>query len=612
MLRAWLERKREAILAIGWPALLGTLVLLTASASVLTLSWGKWPDIIVDFGRELYIPWQLSEGKVLYKDIFFYYGPLSKYFYAVFFKLFSSNLSVIICINFFITLVFVVITYRLLRVWASVAATLLAIGIFFSLFAFGQYTGIANYNFICPYSHELVHGLVLSFAALLLFAEYLRSPSSRKVFWLGILVGLVFLTKVEVFIALASALMAGTLARTLYLGYKEIFSRFFIFIIGIVVPVFAFLAYFISQMGIKPAVFAFFYPYMAIFNTSLSVNGFYKMFSGMDNPSKSIYLMSVSAFTYFALIGFAIFTSWILLKLRTMWCRWLGYCLIILVLAACLWIAVTQYVPAYMIFRLLPLVSLISLAIFGIQLVQSRSPDRMLPCIIRFTFAVFSTILMLKIVLYGHIYHSGFILALPASLLLVVVSYDGGERVVAGLKGWKLFFHTFLVMIFGGVVLSYSIVDNFYYKFKSFVFGSDRGQFLTYSPKIESRGPILMRAIDFLKALPKGTTVTVFPEGVMLNFMSGRELSTKYFEFSPSFFNMSAESDVLAAFKAAPSDYIVLVDQDMGEHGAHYFGRDYARDLYAWMAPNYQPVQLIGQVPFAGKGFGVLIARKIH
>jgi len=27
-------------------------------------TWRKWPDILVDFGRELYVPWQRVAGKV--------------------------------------------------------------------------------------------------------------------------------------------------------------------------------------------------------------------------------------------------------------------------------------------------------------------------------------------------------------------------------------------------------------------------------------------------------------------------------------------------------------------------------------------------------------------
>ncbi|HEY1628509.1 MAG TPA: hypothetical protein VGF52_01550, partial [Tepidisphaeraceae bacterium] len=42
---------------------------------MLAWTWGTWPDPIVDFGRELYVPWQLTQGKILYRDIAYFNGP---------------------------------------------------------------------------------------------------------------------------------------------------------------------------------------------------------------------------------------------------------------------------------------------------------------------------------------------------------------------------------------------------------------------------------------------------------------------------------------------------------------------------------------------------------
>ena len=48
------------------------LVLFIIFVALAFWSWRKWPDILIDFGHELYIPWQLASGKVLYKDIAFF------------------------------------------------------------------------------------------------------------------------------------------------------------------------------------------------------------------------------------------------------------------------------------------------------------------------------------------------------------------------------------------------------------------------------------------------------------------------------------------------------------------------------------------------------------
>ena len=46
-------------------------------AALLWWSWRRWPDPLVDFGRELYVPWRINAGQVLYRDLASLFGPLS-------------------------------------------------------------------------------------------------------------------------------------------------------------------------------------------------------------------------------------------------------------------------------------------------------------------------------------------------------------------------------------------------------------------------------------------------------------------------------------------------------------------------------------------------------
>ena len=61
----------------------------------------KWTDPLVDFGRELYVPWRLSHGAVLYRDVDDFYGPLSQYLNAGFFRVFGPGLMVLAAANSF-------------------------------------------------------------------------------------------------------------------------------------------------------------------------------------------------------------------------------------------------------------------------------------------------------------------------------------------------------------------------------------------------------------------------------------------------------------------------------------------------------------------------------
>jgi hypothetical protein len=38
-------------------------------------TWGAWGSLTVDSGREMYVPWALAQGKQLYRDVWFPYGP---------------------------------------------------------------------------------------------------------------------------------------------------------------------------------------------------------------------------------------------------------------------------------------------------------------------------------------------------------------------------------------------------------------------------------------------------------------------------------------------------------------------------------------------------------
>ena len=61
-------------------------------------TWQTWADVLVDFGREVYVPWQLTEGKVLYRDIAYFNGPLSPYLNSIWFRLFGTSiLTLAIC-----------------------------------------------------------------------------------------------------------------------------------------------------------------------------------------------------------------------------------------------------------------------------------------------------------------------------------------------------------------------------------------------------------------------------------------------------------------------------------------------------------------------------------
>jgi len=58
-------------------------------------TWGAWGNLSIDSGHEMYIPALLAEGKVLYRDVWFMYGPAAPYFTSYLYRLFGVHLNVL-------------------------------------------------------------------------------------------------------------------------------------------------------------------------------------------------------------------------------------------------------------------------------------------------------------------------------------------------------------------------------------------------------------------------------------------------------------------------------------------------------------------------------------
>ena len=75
------------------------MLLLLVGVSMLAFTWRAGPDPVVDFGRELYVPWRLSLGDALFTDIAWFSGPLSQYWSSLLFRIFGPGLTVLVWSN---------------------------------------------------------------------------------------------------------------------------------------------------------------------------------------------------------------------------------------------------------------------------------------------------------------------------------------------------------------------------------------------------------------------------------------------------------------------------------------------------------------------------------
>ena len=177
-------------------------ILLSLGAFLGWMSWQGWGNPIIDFGREVYVPWQIRTGRVLYQDLIYNYGPLAPYVMAGVTAALGDTLAVYAGAGATIGAGTMAGLYVSGCRLGSPSAGFIAALLFVLHSFFGYSTWGSNY--VLPYSYAATLSMlfaVWSFCGLL---GYLYRGRRQKDLWLGAACLIAaLLTKLEVGIAIA-------------------------------------------------------------------------------------------------------------------------------------------------------------------------------------------------------------------------------------------------------------------------------------------------------------------------------------------------------------------------------------------------------------------------
>ncbi len=97
------------------------------------------------------------------------------------------------------------------------------------------------------------------------------------------------------------------------------------------------------------------------------------------------------------------------------------------------------------------------------------------------------------------------------------------------------------------------------------------------------------------KMMGPDETFVVFPEGVMLNYLSRRLAPTKHISFMPAELALfGGEKSMLAALQKNPPDHVIFVPRNMREYGYRAFVVDYCLEITGWINDNYGKFKQLG------------------
>jgi hypothetical protein len=569
-------------------------------AALAAWSWRRWADVQVDFGRELYTAWRLGAGDVLYRDLAWFNGPLSAYANALWFQLFGTGYTTLFVANAVILAIAVTLLYAVLRGAgdrvAAWAGTLTLIWIF----AFQHPLRIGNYNWLSPYSHEMTHGVTLALAALWCAQ---RARAGRQDLWVaaaGLLLGLVFLTKVEIYLAAVLGVAVTLALQSLRSSHPALSpSRAVLGLAAHALPLtlaWALLALAIGPGGALAGLLA---PWSGVFASPVSGLEYYRAGLGIDDPWANL-----GAMLKWSGLGVALMGSVFALNAAV---RKPGPALSSAALFAAAGVAAAVALPLMdhsEVARPLPLFLLLLVGICAWAWLQSPDETARERQALRLGLLVFALALLAKMILNVRFWHYGFALAMPAMAVTALVLVGWIPEWLERRFGSGAIFRAGALALLAAIAGSLLETSHLRYQAKDQLVGEGADQMVAEHP----RGRIFQMALDDVaRRFPGDARVLVIPEGVTLNYLARRPSPTRYINFMPPELLLFGEDEVLRALQESPPDGVLLVHRDTSEYGFPFFGTDYGQALARWIEENYDEARVLGRPPFQERRFGIAV-----
>lgn len=567
------------------------LLILAAAIIMLAWTWLRWAEPIVNCGRELYIPWQLATGRVLYRDIPHFNGPFSQYFNAMIFFAFGPSVRALVIVNLAWLAALVAMTWHLWRIIGERFTATLACLLLLLLCSFIQLTRTAGFNFVMPFAHEMTHGLTLSFASITCLACYLRVGARRWLLAAGFSLGLVFLTRAEMFLAAAPAVMIGAVA-SMYarrLSNGAIARHLGELFLAMIIPPLAALLLLDRAMPVQEALNGVLGSWRWSFDERLVGNVFYENLRGTDVPARNLGKMFLCSVGYVALLGSAAAAGMFFRKPGEI--RAVAPMLAALLVVSVLVIVYDTLNWQYVLCGLN--VVMVALALgFGAALLQRRRDRIDAVLILRLTIVWFALLLLARMGLRVVLFDFGFVITMPALLVAAAAAVCWLPHVVHRNGGAAWVPRMAAVAALGVLVVRHLEVFGQNFNDKPIVVGSGADA-LHFD---FARGAVLHDMLEQVKMrLDVDDTMAVLPEGAFVSYFARRTNPTGYANLMPPEMIMFGGPEVvLERFRQARPDWIIVTSSQPQAYGLKSFAADYGRDVWVWAAANYHEVISVG------------------
>jgi len=586
--------------------------LLALLACLAGVTWRRWPDLLIDFGQQLYIPWRLAAGERLGTDVLYFHGPLSQHLNALLFRVFGVSFSTLIGANLLLVVLLTWILARLVRRASDRLTGWVAAAAFLCLFAFAQYVMVGNYNFLAPYTHEATHGLLFGAGMVLLIGRFLRRGCRRSAAAAGLLLGLALLTKVEAAVAALAVAAAAVFVAALRAEDRGRRLRGLLpCAAAAVVPSLLFFLWFLTYLPPGEAARATAAGFLAL-GGGVTRFAFHRHVLGIDDLPGNFLGLTRSAATFGFGVLMLVVTDRLLAPRARRPVLWgaaagLAFLFVVTAAGASIWVELP---------RALPLVAAVAIAASAWRLLRSGSVPRAergrREALL--LLAVWALAATLKGILNLHLYHYGFTLALPATMLaLVLLLHEGPARMAARGGGSGVVFRFAALGVVAAALLFHVRWTMELAGLRTFPVGRGGDRIVAFAPEVAPGGPIAARAIDWIeRTTPEGATLVTLPEGIMLNYQTRRLSTVPFTNFVTAEAVLFGQDRLVAALDRRPPDFVAIVARKTEELGTGRFGfvPGYGKRVVDWVEAHYETAAQFGADPLVADDGGIRILKR--
>ena len=534
---------------------------------LLIITWGHCGDLITDCGREAYIPYAISKGSVLYRDIFCIYGPFPYLFNTFFYKIFTLNLSVLYIIGGIFGAFYMLGLYLCSREFLS---KLLSLSICV-LVMLSVVFSTSIFNFIFPYSYAMVFSATFAIWILYNLLRYIKTKEKSHVYTSFVLWGAICASKPDFVLIIVPILLL-----ILLYGKEKISLLVRALAFSLIIPTITFLVLFAQGLRISDIVKNSNYLTSMIKSHSLAV--FYSNYSLLSFNSQHFFsnLVDLIALIFLSAIFFAGF--FYILRLKN---KKVKYALSALITVFFYFIIFLQEEIPEKIFALLPYICTLIFAYKTYIYVKSKDYKNV-HLVSELTLILVSLLCTIKN------FHSlilGFYGAYSlAGLLLVIVLFIKNVFENNILYNTKRQYENVLALYIGIITLL------FLHLLFAGVFNENTQVKTKFGGHKTSKniGQAFNETLDYLNQHGKdNSSLVVLPEGIMLNFLSGYKWDFYQTSFIPLDFDAFKEDNIIKDIAAKKPDFVVFTSRNTSEYGSKYICRDYGFETCKYIIKNY-------------------------